>query len=310
MAPCRSGRGLALAIVTGTSSTTEVAHGISLVGAFASLVRFQHTVFALPFALAGALLAEQSWPRLSVLCWILLAMVGARSLAMALNRLIDEEIDARNPRTASRDLPSGRLTHTQVAVFCVVSLAALLIAVSQLPPLTWVLWPVPVAGFVIYPYTKRFTWLCHGVLGAVIGLAPLGAWIAVTGHFAAAPVFLLLAVATWMFGFDVIYALMDVEFDRANGIQSVPARFGAARALWVTRVMHTLAVICLIVAGVLAGSGTLYFVGVAICAAVLVVENLVVSPDDMGRIQAAFGTANGVLALVYIAFVILDVGFG
>jgi 4-hydroxybenzoate polyprenyltransferase len=299
-----------LAIVTGTSSTTEVARGISLIGAFASLVRFQHTVFALPFALAGALMAEQSWPPISVLGWILLAMVGARSLAMALNRLIDEEIDAKNPRTAGRDLPSGRLTHTQVAVFCAISLAALLIAVSQLPPLTWFLWPVPVAGFVIYPYTKRFTWLCHLVLGVVIGLAPLGAWIAVTGHFAAAPVFLFLAVATWMFGFDVIYALMDVEFDRAHGINSVPARFGAARALWVTRVMHALAVICLIVAGVLAGSGALYFVGVAVCAVVLVVENIVVSPDDMGRIQAAFGAANGVLALVYIAFVILDVGVG
>jgi 4-hydroxybenzoate polyprenyltransferase len=299
-----------LAIVTGTSTTTEVARGVSLVGAFASLVRFQHTVFALPFALAGALMAHQSWPPLSTLGWILLAMVGARSLAMALNRVIDAEIDAKNPRTAGRDLPSGRLTNTQVAVFCAISLAALLIAVSQLPRLTWFLWPIPVAGFVIYPYTKRFTWLCHLVLGVVIGLAPLGAWIAVTGHFAAAPVFLFLAVATWMFGFDVIYALMDVDFDRQHGIKSVPARFGAVKALRVTRVMHTLAVICLVVAGALAGSGPIYFVGVAVCAAVLVVENVVVDPADTVRIQAAFGTANGVLALVYIAFVILDVSVG
>jgi len=283
---------------------------VSLIGAFASLVRFQHTVFALPFALAGALMAHQSWPPLSTLGWILLAMVGARSLAMALNRVIDAEIDAKNPRTAGRDLPSGRLTHAQVTVFCAISLALLLVAVSQLPPLTWFLWPIPVAGFVLYPYTKRFTWLCHLVLGVVIGLAPLGAWIAVTGHFAVAPMFLFLAVATWMFGFDVIYALMDVDFDRQHGIQSVPARFGAAKALWVTRIMHTLAVICLVVAGVLAGSGAIYFVGVAICAAVLVVENIVVAPDDRGRIQAAFGTANGVLALVYIAFVILDVTVG
>jgi 4-hydroxybenzoate polyprenyltransferase len=299
-----------LAIVTGTSPSTAAARGTSLIGAFASLVRFQHTVFALPFALAGALMAHQDWPPLSTLGWILLAMVGARSLAMAINRVVDMEIDAANPRTAGRDLPSGRLTVRQVAVFCAISLAVLLIAVSQLPPLTWFLWPIPVAGFVIYPYTKRFTWLCHLVLGVVIGLAPLGAWIAVTGHFATAPWFLFLAVATWMFGFDVIYALMDVDFDRRHGVKSVPARFGARRALWVTRVMHAIAVICLIVAGVLAGSHAIYFVGVAVCAVVLVIENIVVSPDDHARIQAAFGTANGVLALVYIAFVILDVSIG
>lgn len=303
----RADGGLALRIVTGSSTTGEVARGTSLVGAFASLVRFQHTVFALPFALAGALMARQGWPPISTLFWILLAMVGARSLAMALNRVIDAEIDAANPRTAARDLPSGRLTLVQVGVFCAISLAALLIAVSQLPPLTWFLWPIPVAGFVIYPYTKRFTWLCHLVLGLVIGLAPLGAWIAVTGHFAAAPIFLWLAVATWMFGFDVIYALMDLDFDREYGIKSVPARFGEVPALWMARIMHGLAVVCLVLAGALSGSGPVYFVGVAICAVVLVVENLIVDPADHRRIQAAFGTANGVLALIYICFVILDV---
>jgi 4-hydroxybenzoate polyprenyltransferase len=299
-----------LAIVAGTSPQTEVARGLSLVGAFASLVRFQHTVFALPFALAGALMARQSWPPLSTLGWILLAMVGARSLAMAINRVVDMEIDAANPRTAGRDLPSGRLTLRQVAVFCVISLAVLLVAVSQLPEITWFLWPIPVAGFVIYPYTKRFTWLCHLVLGVVIGLAPLGAWIAVTGSFAVAPWFLFLAVATWMFGFDVIYALMDVDFDRGRGVKSVPARFGAERALWVTRVMHTLSIICLAIAGALAGSEAIYFVGVGVCAVVLIIENVVVSPNDQARIQAAFGMANSVLALVYIAFVILDVSIG
>jgi len=281
-----------------------------MVGAFASLVRFRHTVFALPFALAGALMAEERWPPLSTLLWILVAMVGARSLAMALNRVIDAPIDAVNPRTASRDLPRGRLTRTQVAVFCAISLAALLIAVSQLPRLTWYLWPIPVAGFVLYPYTKRFTWLCHLVLGMVIGIAPLGAWIAVTGHIAAAPVFLWLAVTTWMCGFDIIYALMDIDFDREYGIKSVPARFGPGPALWVARVMHVLTAACLVTAGILAGAGVLYFLGVAVCAVVLVVENVVVSPDDQARIQAAFGTANGILALVFIAFVILDVAVG
>jgi 4-hydroxybenzoate polyprenyltransferase len=281
-----------------------------MIGAFASLVRFQHTVFALPFALAGAVMARQHWPSLATLWWILVAMVGARSLAMALNRVIDAPIDAANPRTAARDLPRGRLTQSQVAVFCVISLVVLLIAVSQLPRVTWYLWPIPVAGFVIYPYTKRFTWLCHLVLGLVIGLAPVGAWIAVTGHIAAAPVFLWLAVATWMCGFDVIYALMDIDFDREYGIRSVPARFGPTLALWVTRVMHVLAVACLVAAGLLASSGVIYFLGVAVCAMVLVVENLLVDPNDRARIQAAFGTLNGILALVFIAFVIADVAVG
>jgi 4-hydroxybenzoate polyprenyltransferase len=281
-----------------------------MIGAFASLVRFQHTVFALPFALAGAVMARQHWPSLATLWWILVAMVGARSLAMALNRVIDAPIDAANPRTAARDLPRGRLTQSQVAVFCAISLVVLLIAVSQLPRVTWYLWPIPVAGFVIYPYTKRFTWLCHLVLGLVIGLAPVGAWIAVTGHIAAAPVFLWLAVATWMCGFDVIYALMDIDFDREYGIESVPARFGPGLALWVTRVMHVLAVACLVAAGLLASSGVIYFLGVAVCAMVLVVENLLVDPNDRARIQAAFGTLNGILALVFIAFVIADVAVG
>jgi 4-hydroxybenzoate polyprenyltransferase len=281
-----------------------------MIGAFASLVRFQHTVFALPFALAGAVMARQHWPSLATLWWILVAMVGARSLAMALNRVIDAPIDAANPRTAARDLPRGRLTQSQVAVFCAISLVVLLIAVSQLPRVTWYLWPIPVAGFVIYPYTKRFTWLCHLVLGLVIGLAPVGAWIAVTGHIAAAPVFLWLAVATWMCGFDVIYALMDIDFDREYGIESVPARFGPGLALWVTRVMHVLAVACLVAAGLLANSGVIYFLGVAVCAVVLVVENLLVDPNDRARIQAAFGTLNGILALVFIAFVIADVAVG
>ncbi len=281
-----------------------------MIGAFASLVRFQHTVFALPFALAGAVMARQHWPSLATLWWILVAMVGARSLAMALNRVIDAPIDAANPRTAARDLPRGRLTQSQVAVFCAISLVVLLIAVSQLPRVTWYLWPIPVAGFVIYPYTKRFTWLCHLVLGLVIGLAPVGAWIAVTGHIGAAPVFLWLAVATWMCGFDVIYALMDIDFDREYGIQSVPARFGPGLALWVTRVMHVLAVACLVAAGLLASSGVIYFLGVAVCAMVLVVENVLVDPNDRARIQAAFGTLNGILALVFIAFVIADVAVG
>jgi len=293
--------------VSTTSRAARPATGLAIVPALLGLVRFKHTVFALPFALAGALLARLEWPSAATIGWVLLAMVGARSLAMALNRLVDARIDAANPRTAGREIPSGRLTTAQVLWFSAGSLAALLVAVSRLPEITWYLWPVPVAGFWLYPYTKRFTWACHLVLGVLIGLAPVGGWIAVTGSFALAPVLLGLAVAAWIGGFDVIYALLDVEFDRAHGINSVPARFGPVRALWITRGLHAASVALLAGAGAAAGTSWVYFAGVAACAAVLLFENLHVDPADQGRIQAAFGRANGILALIFIAFVVLEV---
>jgi 4-hydroxybenzoate polyprenyltransferase len=293
--------------VTTSHGAAPPAAGLGLVPALASLVRLSHTVFALPFALAAAVLARMELPRAAVLWWITLAMVGARSLAMALNRLIDMDIDRRNPRTAARELPSGRLSPGQVVGACAVSLTALLVAVSQLPVETRVLWPVPVAAFVLYPFTKRFTWTCHLALGLTIGLAPMGAWLAVTGDLEPAPILLGLAVAAWIAGFDVIYALLDVDFDRANGVESVPARFGAARALWVTRALHASAVALLAGAGAAAGAGALYGLGVAACALVLLYENAIVRPGDPRRIQAAFGQSNGLLAIVFLAFVLAEV---
>jgi 4-hydroxybenzoate polyprenyltransferase len=283
------------------------AAGLAVVPALLGLVRFGHTVFALPFALAAALLARHEVPSAARLGWILLAMVGARSLAMALNRLIDAPIDALNPRTAGRELPSGRLTATQVTVFSAVALAALLVAVTQLPSPCWWLWPIPVAAFVLYPYAKRVTWGCHLALGLTIGLAPLGAWLAVTGRLGLAPVLLGLGVACWIAGFDIIYALLDVDFDRAHGIRSVPAHFGPARALWFTRGLHLAAVALLAAAGASAGAGAIYAAGVAVCAVVLAYENALVSGLDLRRVGAAFGTANGVLALAFGAFVLAEV---
>ncbi len=280
-----------------------------MVPALLSFVRFAHTVFALPFALAGAFLARMEVPAISRMGWILLAMAGARSLAMALNRLIDVEIDARNPRTAMRELPSGRLTRTQVIWFCAASLAALILAVSQLPRITWYLCAVPVVLFVLYPYAKRVTWACHLLLGVTIGIAPVGGWLAVTGEFAAAPLLLWGAVATWIAGFDVIYALLDEDFDRAQGVQSMPARFGRAGALRITRALHVATTALLILAGIAAGAGAVYFVGTAVCAAVLVYENVVVADGSPDRIRAAFGVANGVLAVVFFAFVVAEVAF-
>jgi 4-hydroxybenzoate polyprenyltransferase len=281
--------------------------GLGLIPALLSFVRFSHTIFALPFALAAAVMARMEVPPAATLAWILLAMVGARSLAMALNRLIDADIDAANPRTASRELPSGRLDVGQVVVFCGVSLGVLLLAVSQLPPETWVLWPVPVAAFVLYPLAKRVTWLCHLALGLTIGLAPMGAWLAVTGDLSAAPVLLGLGVAVWIAGFDIIYALLDVDFDRSHGVQSVPARFGEARALWFTRALHAAAVALLAAAGIAAGAGALYLAGAAACALVLLYENAIVRPGDTTRVQAAFAQSNGLLAIVFLVFALADV---
>src|SRR5437588_3338810 len=205
---------------------------------FARLVKIEHTVFALPFAYVGAFLAVQGTPSGHDLLWITLAMVGARSLAMALNRLVDAGIDARNPRTAGRELPSGQLSLAQVAFFCAVSLAFFLVAVWQLAPKTHWLWPIPVAGFAIYPYLKRWTWLCHGWLGAVDGLAPVGGWVAVTGHLPWEAWTLGAAVALWVAGFDLFYALFDTEVDRAQGLHSVATRFGERGAFAGARLAH------------------------------------------------------------------------
>ena len=293
--------------MTTTSGAAPRAAGLGLVPALLSFVRFSHTIFALPFALAAACLAQMEIPPVATLGWILLAMVGARSLAMALNRIIDADIDAANPRTASRELPSGRLAMGQVLAFSAVSLAVLLIAVSQLPEETWVLWPVPVAAFVIYPLAKRVTWLCHLALGLTIGIAPMGAWLAVTGDLEVAPILLGLAVACWIAGFDIIYALLDIDFDRDHDIQSVPARFGEATALWFTKGLHLAAIALLVGTGVAAGAGGWYMTGVAVCAAVLVYENAIVRPGDTSRVQVAFAQSNGVLSMVFLAFTLAEV---
>src|SRR5689334_11008163 len=193
---------------------------------FARLVKFEHTVFALPFAYVGAFLAVDGAPSAHDLLWITVAMVGARSLAMGLNRLIDARIDARNPRTATRELPAGRLSAAQVIAFCAGSLAVFLVAVWQLDPIVRWLWPIPVVGFVIYPYLKRFTWLCHVWLGAVDGLAPMGAWVAIRGDLPWQAWALGGAVAAWVAGFDLFYSLFDVEIDREQGLHSWAVRFG------------------------------------------------------------------------------------
>jgi 4-hydroxybenzoate polyprenyltransferase len=271
-----------------------------------SLVKLEHTVFALPYAYAGAILAAGQVPDAQLLAWITVAMVGARSLAMALNRLIDAGIDARNPRTARRELPAGLLTPVQVGAFAAASLAVFLVAVWQLPPVTHILWPIPVAGFVIYPYLKRFTWLCHPFLGAVDGLAPVGGWIAVTGTVEWQPFLLGGAVALWIGGFDIIYATMDLEIDGREGLHSIPRRFGVGTALLITRIAHAGSVALLIWLGINLGLGPFYWLGLAVVAVLLAYENSIVSEDDLSRVDMAFLQMNGVIAMVFLAGVLAD----
>ena len=273
---------------------------------FVSLVKLEHTVFALPYAYTGAILALGEVPSARQVFWITVAMVGARSLAMALNRLIDAAIDARNPRTARREIPAGLLSRADVIAFAVASLIVFLVAVWQLAPITRWLWPIPVAGFVIYPYLKRVTWLCHPFLGAVDGLAPVGGWVAVTNHVDPTSFLLGGAVALWIGGFDIIYATMDIEIDRRQGLHSIPSDFGVATALRVTRVFHLASVLLLIWLGIALGLGPLYYLGVAVVAALLAYENSIVSADDLSRVDMAFLTMNGVIALVFLAGVLAD----
>jgi len=274
---------------------------------FARLIKVEHTIFALPFAYVGAFLAADGVPSAHDLLWITVAMAGARSLAMALNRLIDAGIDARNPRTAGRELPSGKLTIGAVAAFCFVSLAVFLIAVWQLNPVVRWLWPIPVIAFVIYPYLKRFTWLCHLWLGGVDGLAPMGGWVAITGRLPWQAWALGGAVATWVAGFDIFYSLFDVEVDRAQGLHSWAVRFGERGAFIGARVMHLTTVVLLFAVGLGLTVDWWYWGGVAAVAGLLAYEHSLVRPGDLRRLDAAFFTMNGVISIAFFAFVLADV---
>ncbi|MHB8059619.1 MAG: UbiA-like polyprenyltransferase [Gaiellaceae bacterium] len=274
-----------------------------------SLVKLEHTLFALPFAYVGALLAYRrvgELPGWEELLWITLAMVGARSLAMGINRVVDREIDAHNPRTAGRELPSGRLELWQVTAFCLAALALLVLAAFRLAPVVRYLWPIPVAAFVVYPYLKRVTWLCHFWLGATIGLAPLAAWLAVGRSLNLAPFALWIGVACWIAGFDLFYALFDLRVDREQNLHSFAVRFGVPATFWAARVLHLVTVAALAAAGAVGHAGVLWGLGVAATAALLLYEHLIVSPSDLRRLNAAFFTVNGVIAIVFLAFAILD----
>jgi 4-hydroxybenzoate polyprenyltransferase len=283
-----------------------VSTAVALPRRFASLVKIEHTVFALPFAYIGALLCVQAVPSGHDLVWITLAMVGARSLAMGLNRIIDAEIDARNPRTATRELPAGVLSRVQVVVFCVLAFGVYLLACFQLDPIVRWLWPIPLVGFVVYPYLKRFTWLSHLWLGAVDGLAPVGAWVAITGRLPWEAWALGGAVAVWIAGFDLFYSLFDRDIDVAQGLHSFAVRFGVHGTFWGARLLHAATVALLVAVGFGLGLGWLYWLGVATVAVLLAYEHSLVRPGDLRRLNAAFFTVNGVISVVFFAFVLAE----
>jgi len=312
---------------------------------FAELVKFEHSIFALPYAYLGALygaatvtaslfmarkmqpalfpalvadiskassrawryVTPYGWPTGWSILWITLAMVGARSFAFVVNRAVDAEVDARNPRTAGRPIPAGTIKRWELWLFSLVVLVAYVFAVYQLAPITHLLWPIPLVFFVVYPYLKRFTWLCHFWLGICLGLGVVGGWAAVGAPLSdAAPWVLGSAVAIWTAGFDIIYATQDYECDVRDHIHSVPADFGIKVGLTVTRWCHAATVLLFLLGGWLVGAGWAYYVGVAIAAALLVYENAIISPDDLSRVNAAFFNVNGYVAVIVLLGGVVD----
>ncbi|EJW18139.1 putative 4-hydroxybenzoate polyprenyltransferase [Paenibacillus alvei] len=277
---------------------------------FLEMIKFEHTIFALPFAFMGALLGamvvHQRFPTLPEWGWILMAMFGARSAAMALNRLIDAAIDAKNPRTANRAIPAGLLKAGEVILFTAVSFGLLFWAAANLEPLSVYLLPIAVFMLVFYSFTKRFTWLCHVVLGLTIALAPLGGWVAVTNEINAPALIFYLTVSLWTAGFDVIYACQDYEFDKKEGLNSIPVRFGIAKSLWIARGFHIATAFGFILLLFLTQLSWWYIVGTVIASALLIYEHLLVKPHDLSKLNTAFFTMNGVLSIVVFCFTLID----
>lgn len=274
---------------------------------FTKMVRIEHTVFALPFAYVGALLVDEAVPSVPDLFWITVAMFGARTAAMSLNRILDRHLDAKNPRTAERALPRGLMTVKEVWLSSLLSFALLFIAAWQLSPLAVKMFPLVVVVLSGYSYTKRFTWACHLWLGAALGLAPLAAWIAISNCFDLAPLFLFAGVMFWVAGFDIIYACLDYDFDRRTGVYSIPACFGIKSALHVAGAFHLVAPVMFIITGMLLDLSPVYFTGVGIAMAILMYEHRIVRPDDLGRVNVAFFHMNAFLSICLFLCTLIEV---
>lgn len=277
---------------------------------YLELIKFSHTVFALPFALTGMFLAARGLPDLKTILFILLAMVGARSAAMGLNRVIDAKIDGANPRTRDRHIPAGLVKKREAWILIVLSLGLLIFAASMLNPLCLKLAPLLILVLFIYSYTKRFTWASHIILGMALGVAPLGAWIAVTGSVDWRILLLSFAVTFWVAGFDIIYALLDIDFDRRYGLHSIPSYLGPKNAITVARFFHLFMAVLLLGIYHFFSLGSLYLIGLLFCVALLVYEHSLVKENDFSKLDMAFFTVNGYISITFCLLTFLDIVLG
>jgi 4-hydroxybenzoate polyprenyltransferase len=291
------------------SKTNNIRAKLKLYG---DLVMFSHSLFALPFGLIGMLLAANGLPSARVFFWIIVALVGARNAANAINRLIDAKFDAWNPRTTDRHMPRGLVSAREVLALSIIGFGLLLLAAWQLNPLCLKLAPLAVLLLVLYSYTKRFTWACHLVLGFCCGIAPTASWLAVTGKFALPPMLLSAAVMCWVAGFDIIYATQDTEFDRKTGLYAVPAKFGIPMALKIAKALHLAVLFFLLLVPVFSAPpyavpGVFYYLGIAVVAGLLFWEHLIVRPDDLKQVTTAAYTVNQIIGVALLVFTIIDV---
>ncbi|MBI2251393.1 MAG: UbiA family prenyltransferase [Armatimonadetes bacterium] len=270
------------------------------------LIKFEHTIFALPFAYLGAILAKSGLPNLSEFLLITLAMAGARTAGMSLNRLIDHNLDAQNPRTKNRALPQGLLKRSSVWMLVLSSLSLLFYSSFRLNLLCFYLSPLAFLILFVYSYLKRFTWLTHLFLGMVLACAPIGGWIAITGKLSASPFILSLGVIFWVAGFDIIYAMLDLEFDKKIGLHSIPARFGVKKSLNISSLFHFITVSLLLILGKLLNLGIFYFLGVLVISIFLIYEHLIISPSDLRKVNQAFFNLNGIISITLLIFTIIN----
>lgn len=294
------------------SNTQAMPQQASAIGKYLSLVKFSHTVFALPFALIGFTLAvvyEQQTFHWHLLGLMLLCMVFARSAAMAFNRYLDRRFDALNPRTASREIPAGVISPGHALTFTIVNCLLFVAATFFINRICFFLSPVALFVILFYSYTKRFTALCHLVLGAGLALAPIGSYLVVTGYFSLLPLLFSFTVFTWVAGFDIIYALQDEEFDRGHQLHSIPAALGKKKALWVSNLLHVFSALFVISAGVMGQFGVLYWIGTAVFCGLLTYQHMIVKPDDLSRVNMAFANTNGIASIVFAVFTILALLF-
>lgn len=274
---------------------------------YGTLVMFSHTIFSLSFALISMLMAGNNKLNFATIFWILIAFLSARTGANALNRVIDAEIDARNPRTATRQLPQGLMNKKEIIIFVIICFAIMVFAAWKLNTICLILSPIALFLMTIYSYTKRFTWACHIVLGITSAAAPVGAWLAVTGEISLLPLVMGAANTLWVAGFDIIYGAQDYDFDTKNGIHSIPARFGVKNALLISRVFHVIALSCLFLVGLLAPElGIIYYIGLSIIAVLFVIQHKLVSPDNLKNVKVASYNVNQVISIVFLLAGVID----